>query len=143
MGYLGIPKWRYSAACDAQQMCRVDQTLVRLHGGPRNDQPVEAFVQHLVQGLVESLQVRRRGVLRVVRLHVDEGDVYLQWGVAQQAQQLGLRDDLRGHQVQHGYAQGPDVLVHGALGGHDEDVLFRQGLARGQIVRNAYRHAFA
>jgi hypothetical protein len=75
-----------------------------------------------------------------VGLHADEGDVHLQGAVAEQAQDLCLCHDLRGHQVEHGDAQGADVLVDRALPAHDENVLLREDRPGGKVVGDADGH---
>ena len=58
-------------------------------------------------------------------------------GCSQQPQQLGLRLDLGGHQVEDGDLQGPDVLGLGPLVGHNEDILRFQDLDGGQVRLDA------
>jgi hypothetical protein len=101
-----------------------------------DDEAVEALVAHLAERRVVLEQVLRRGVLRLVRLHVQELDLDLQGGVAEQAQQLRLGDHLRRHQVEDREPQRADVLVQGAVLAHDEDVLALENAHRGQRVGN-------
>ena len=61
-------------------------------------------------------------------------------GVAQKAEQLGLRLDLGGHQVEDGDFQGADILSHGPLVGHDEDIFGLQHLNGGQVGLNPDGH---
>ena len=58
---------------------------------------------------------------RAQQLYLD-----LKRGVGELAQDLGLGDDLGGHQIQDQHAQRADVLVHGPVFGHDKDVLLFQ-----------------
>ena len=60
----------------------------------------------------------------------------LQRGIAQQAGELGLRGDLRGHQVQQHNFQRPDILLHGPMLGHDKYILLVQRTGGRQVVGN-------
>ena len=65
----------------------------------------------------------------VQQLHLD-----LQRGVGQLAHDLRLGLDLLRHEVEQQHAQRADVLMHGSMLGHDEDVLAFQLLGGGQLV---------
>ena len=71
-----------------------------------------------------------------------KGDLHLQRAVGQQPGQLGLGDDLGGHQVQNQDAQRADVLALGTLAVHDKDVFMAQLVERGQLFRDDQRHTW-
>ena len=71
----------------------------------------------------------------VQQLHLD-----LERGVGQLAEQLGLRDDLGGHEIQNDQVQRAHILVDGAVLRHDEDVFALQRGPRRELVRDSYGH---
>jgi len=70
-----------------------------LHRRSRYHEAVEALVQDVVQRLVECVQMLRRRVFGVMAGYADEAYVRLERGIAQEAEELGLRDHLGGHKV--------------------------------------------
>ncbi len=80
-----------------------------------DDQAVEAALPQLVKGIVKLHQVGGRHIGRLVGAHPHEGDIELEGGVGQHAQQLQLRLLLGRHQVQDADLQRTDVLVDGSL----------------------------
>ena len=111
-----------------------------LHRRACDNETVEIPIAHLVEGGIELQHVLLGGVLRLMGGGLHQLQLHLQGGVAQKAGKLGLGGDLRGHEVQHQDLQRTDVLGHGAGFGHDEDVFIRQGLRRGEFIRNSDRH---
>ena len=69
------------------------------------------------------------------QLHLD-----LEGGVGQLAQDLGLGDNLGGHQVEDQNVQRTDVLVQGPVLGHDEDVFSLQHRTGRQGIGNLDGH---
>jgi len=67
-------------------------------------------------------------------------DFYLQRGVRKLAQDLRLGFDFQGHQVQNQHTQRTNVLVKGAVLGHDEDVFAFQHFCCRQCVGDADGH---
>ena len=129
---------------DGAQLVPVVHILVVqvLDGRTGDDHAVEALVSYLVEALVEGLHVLRRGVGGVVGGGFQKGDLHLQRAVGQQPGQLGLGDDLGGHQVQNQDAQRADVLALGTLAVHDKDVLAAKLVERGQLFRDDQRHTW-
>ena len=80
------------------------------------------------------------GVLALVRLGIDEGDVDLQRRVGQKAHELRFRLHLGGHQVQNGDLQRADVLREGALVVHDKYIFRLECGVRGDIAGNDDGH---
>ena len=78
----------------------------------------------------------RVGVLGDVAEGVEQLHLYLQRGVGQLPQQLGLGHDLRRHQIQDQQLQRADVLVHGPVLCHDKDIFALQSGGGGQRVGN-------
>ena len=112
-----------------------------LHRRAGDDKAVEVLVAHRVEGGVEGLQVLGGRVLRVVARGLQKLHFNLQRRVRQLPQNLGLRGDLGGHEVQQQQPQRTNVLVHGAMLGHDEDVLVLQRRRGRQRIGNANGHA--
>ena len=112
-----------------------------LHRRPGDDKAVEVLVAHRVEGGVEGLQMLGGRVLRVVARRLQQLHFNLQRRVRQLPQNLGLRGDLGGHEVQQQQPQRTNVLVHGAMLGHDEDVLVLQRRRGRQRIGNANGHA--
>ena len=71
-------------------------------------------------------------VLGVVADGLQQFHLDLQGGVGELPQQLGLRGDLGGHQVENEQVEGPDVLVDGPVLRHDKDILALQSFAGGE-----------
>ena len=93
-----------------------------LHRGAGDNHAVEVLAPDLVKGGVEGLQMVLIRVLRLVAGGAQEFHLYLEGGVGELSQDLGLRDDFCGHQVENQYIQRADVLVHGPVFRHDKDV---------------------
>ena len=113
---------------DLQQLRPVVHVLEGevLHGGAGHDHAVEMPVLDFVEGLVEAVQVVQRRVLGHVLGRAQERDVDLDGGVAEHAEQLGLRGDFRRHEVHDDDVERAYVLRGGALFGHHEDVFLLQ-----------------
>ena len=79
-------------------------------------------------------------VLGVVADGLQQFHLDLQGGVGEFPQQLGLRGDLGGHQVENEQVEGPDVLVDGPVLRHDKDILALQSFAGGERVGNFDGH---
>ena len=111
-----------------------------LHRRAGDDKAVIFVVLDLLKGGVEGFQMRHVGVMPHVagclqQLHLD-----LKRRVGQLAQQLGLGDDLGGHEVEDKHLQRTNILMKRPVFGHGEDVLRVQRLAGGQGVRDANGH---
>ena len=92
------------------------------------------LVLHGVERGVERVEVLFGHVLGIVRGRLQQADLDLQRRVRQLAHDLRLGDDFGGHEVQQQHLQGTDVLMHGAILGHDEDVLALQDVGGGQRI---------
>ena len=112
-----------------------------LDGCPRDDHAVVAVILHLVEGLIEGLEVCRRDMGGCVAGRLHQGHVHLNGGIGQQAGNLGLGGDLGGHQVEDEDLQRADVLGKGALTVHDEDVFVVEGIVSGQGLGDDQRHS--
>ena len=113
-----------------------------LHGRTRDDHAVEVLILDLLERFIELFQMRRGGVLALVRFGVHEGDVHLQRRIGEKAHELGLRFHLGGHEIKNGDLQWTDVLRERALVAHDEDVFALQCRICGDIFGNDDRHCF-
>ena len=88
-----------------------------LHGGTGNDERVVAAVAKRLEGVVELDEVVVGGVLALVARHAHEVHVHLQRRLGNEAQDLRLRLDLLGHEVEQHDPQrahmllGSDVLL--------------------------------
>ena len=71
-----------------------------LHRRAGDDKAVELLVLHVGEGLIKGVEMVGAGVLAHMGGGVEQLHVHLQRGVAQQAQQLRLGFNLRGHQVE-------------------------------------------
>ena len=131
-----------SVAHDFQQFLPVVHILERqmFHGRAGDDHAVEAAVADLREGLVKTLQMAQGRILGFVRRRTQQGDVDLNGRIAQQAQQLRFRGDFGGHQVDDDDLQRPDVLLAGAVLGHNKDVFVFQGGAGREISGNLDGH---
>ena len=114
--------------------------IEQLHGRAGDDHAVEVLVGDVVERAVERLQVLLGHVFRVMAGHAQQRYLDLQRRVRKLAQNLRLGGDLGGHEVQQHHAQRADVLVHGAVLRHDEDVFLRQQIGGRQRVGNANGH---
>lgn len=105
-----------------------------LHRGAGDDHPVEVPVLYRLEGGVEGLQMILVRVLGLVAGRPQQLHLNLKRRVGQLSEQLGLGDDLGGHQIENQDAQGADVLMNGAVFRHDENVFTVQhGTGRKRI----------
>jgi hypothetical protein len=111
-----------------------------LHRGAGDNHAVELLLPHLVKGGVKGLEMGCVRVLGGVAPGLKELDIDLERRIRQLAQQLGLGDDLGGHQVEDEQVQGADVLMQGAALRHDEDILALQHAGGGERVGNSDGH---
>lgn len=93
-----------------------------LHRCPGDDQAVEILFTDLIEGGVEGGKMVLISMLGLIAGRAQQLYLDLKRGVGELAQDLGLGDDLGGHQIQDQHAQRADVLVHGPVFGHDKDV---------------------
>ena len=110
------------------------------HRSAGDNHAVELLVLYLIEGGVEGLQVGHVRVLGGVALGLEQMYIDLEGRIGQLAQQLGLGDDLGGHQVEDEQAQGADVLVQGAALRHDKDVFALQHTGGGERVGDTDGH---
>ena len=101
----------------------------------RDDHAIVLLVADFGERAVELRQVLLRRVARRVRLRVDEVDLDLQRRIAEQAQELRLRDVLDRHEVQDEDLERTDILAVSAVGIHDEDILSLEDMSGRQIIR--------
>ena len=127
---------------DARELVPIIHVLKveQLNRRSGDDHAVEALVLDLVEGGVERVEVLLGHVLRLVAGRLQQAHLDLQRGVRQFAHDLRLGDDLRGHEVEQQHLQRANVLVHGAVLGHHEDVLALEHLGRGQGVGDSDGH---
>jgi len=97
-------------------------------------------VADLVKRFIELDQVVRRRVFRAITGGVEEINIDLERGVAQEPQQLGFGDDFGGHQVEEEDSQGADVLAVRAVITHDKDALLFENLCCRQVIGDLDRH---
>lgn len=71
---------------------------------------------------------------------LQEVDLNLQGRIRELAQDLGFRFDFQGHQIQDKHAQGTNILMDGAVLGHNKDVLAFQNLCCRQGIGDANWH---
>jgi hypothetical protein len=72
-----------------------------------------------------------RGIFGYMVFGFDQGNVHLDRGIAEKAQQLDFSGDFRGHQIHDGDPQGADILHLGPVLGHDKDVFLFKYAAGG------------
>ena len=106
-----------------------------------DDEPVEAALARLAERLVEGLEVRGRGVLRLVLGHADQRQLDLQRRRADDAGELGLGLHLLRHQVEEPDLQRADVLAQRRLLRHDHHALAPEHVVGGQGRGDLDRHA--
>ena len=111
-----------------------------LHGRTRDDHAVVLLVLDLVEGLVEGQHMLLGGVAGFMGGGLEQLQLHLQGGVADEAGDLGLRLDLLGHEVEHEDMQGTDILGDGASLGHHEDVFLEQRIGCGEKIGNFNGH---
>ena len=110
------------------------------YGGAGDDHAVVLLVFDLVKGSIEGGQVAGVGILRDVAKGMQQLHLDLKRRVGQLAQQLGLGNDLGGHQIQNQQIQGTDVLVHGPELRHNEDVFPLQSSSSGERIGDFNGH---
>ncbi|MNT48016.1 hypothetical protein D3C72_1847760 [compost metagenome] len=108
---------------------------------PRDDHAVVVVATHLLEVVIEVLQVRLGRVLRLPIVDAQQIHVHLQGRVGEHPHQLDLGLYLLGHQVEDEHPQRTDVLGDGPGFRHHEDVLLPQHFGGGQLVRDLDRHA--
>lgn len=111
-----------------------------LHRRAGDDHAIELPVLDLVEGGVEGGEMVGVRILGDVAQGVEQFHLDLEGGVGQLAQQLGLRDDLSGHQVEDQQVQWADVLVHGPVFRHHKDILALQRRSGRERVRDLDGH---
>ena len=95
-----------------------------------DDQSIEVFLLHLVQGHVELIEMGGVGMLRLVGRHGHKGDLRLNREVRQHAEDIELRVLLQRHQVQNRDSKRSDLLRLRSLLIHHKDVLVLQDMLR-------------
>ena len=93
-----------------------------------------------MEGRIKGRQVLGVSILGNVAQGVEQFYLDLERRVGELAQQLGLGDDLSGHQIQDKQVQRADVLMDGAVFSHDKDVLALQNGPGGQRVGDLDGH---
>ena len=111
-----------------------------LHRGAGDDHAVIFLVLDLIKGGIEREKMIRVGILRCVAGGLQQLHLHLQRRVGQLAQQLGLRNDFGGHQIQNQNVQGADILMHGTELGHNKNVFALQHRAGRERVGNTNGH---
>ena len=97
----------------------------------------------LVEGLIKSEQMILGCIFGYISTGLHQLQPHLQRGVAQKAAQLGLGDDLGGHQVQHHDLQRTNVLGAGSALFHHEYIFLLQRFCRRQVIGNLNGHTVA
>ena len=111
-----------------------------LHRCSGDDHAVILLILDLMEGRIKGRQVLGVSILGNVAQGVEQFYLDLERRVGELAQQLGLGDDLSGHQIQDKQVQRADVLMDGAVFSHDKDVLSLQNGPGGQRVGDSDRH---
>ena len=111
-----------------------------LHRRACDDHAVILLVPNPVEGGVEALQMVAVRVLGDIAGGAQQLHLNLKRGVGQLAEDLGLGDDLGGHQIEDENIQRTDVLMHSPVFRHDEDVLALQHRAGGEGIGYLNRH---
>ena len=111
-----------------------------LHRCAGDDHAVILLILDLMEGRIKGRQVLGVSILGNVAQGVEQLYLDLERRVGELAQQLGLGDDLSGHQIQDKQVQRADVLMDGAVFSHDKDVLALQNGPGGQRVGDSDRH---
>ena len=96
--------------------------LHHLHRSPCDDHAVVLFPLYIRKRHIKLVQMAGRGVLGLVGAEHEKGTVDLQRRIGQRAQQLSLRVLFHRHQVQDQDLQGPDILTHGPILIHHENI---------------------
>ena len=117
--------------------------LHQLHRCAGDDHAVEFAILQLIEGLVEGQKMLRGHILGLVGGHLHELQMHLQRGVAQESGELGLRNDLGGHQIQHHDLKRSDLLGFCPGLVHDEDIFFFQGLRGREVIGDLNGHIAA
>ena len=74
-----------------------------------------------------------------MRFHAQQRDIHLNRRIAQQAQELQLRLELFGHDIEHKNPQRTNILMRRAVAVHDEDMFIEKRLIGRQLRRNTNR----
>ena len=90
---------------------------------------------HLIERPVELREIVHRRVARRIALRIDEIHLDLQRAVAEQPQELRLRDVLDRHEIQDEDFERTDVLCIRPVRIHDEDILPLEDMGGRQVVR--------
>ena len=105
-----------------------------LHRSTSNDHAVITPVSNLIKGGVKGGQVVLVGIMGLIAGSAQQLHRYLKGGVGELAKDLGLGHNLRRHQVEDQDIQRTNVLMHGPIFCHDEDILAFQCRAGGKGV---------
>ena len=114
--------------------------LHQLHRRAGDDHAVEFAILQVIKGLVEGQKMLLGHILGLVGGHHHQLQMHLQGRVAKKTAQLGLGDDLGGHQVQQDDLQRTDLLGLRPGLGHDKDVFLFQGLRGGEVIGDLNGH---
>ena len=98
------------------------------------------LVLDIVERGVERFEVLFGNVLRFVADGLQQLHIDLQRRVGELSHDLRFGDDFCGHEVQKQQLQGTDVLMHGAVFGHYEDVFALENLGCWKRIGNPDRH---
>jgi hypothetical protein len=60
--------------------------------------------------------------------HAQKTDIHLQGGIPQESEKLNFRIYRGGHKINDSHLEGTDILMFRPILGHDEDILFPQGI---------------
>ena len=111
-----------------------------LHRRTGDDEAVEILVLNVLKGPVEGNHVLLGGILGLMGGHLNQEELHLQRGIAQQAGQLGFRGDLCGHEIQQADPQGTNLLGFCPGLGHHKDVFPLQNASGWEIIGNTNGH---
>ena len=112
-----------------------------LDGCSCDDEAVELLVAHLLEVTIEGPHVFDRRVFAGVRLDLHEVNLELQRCVREESDEVRLRRDFEGHEVEYGDAEGSYVLRVRTFVAQHEDVLFPEELDCRQAVRESKWHS--
>jgi hypothetical protein len=108
-----------------------------------DDKTIELVAADRVERDVMIEQMLGICVFGVIRCRVNERDFNLQCRIAEQAKQLGLGCDFRGHEIQNRNTQRADILMGGAFLTHNENVFIFKSCACRKCGWNFYWHSFS
>ena len=126
---------------DAAELVPIVDALERhlLDGGARDDEAVIVVGLEVVERVVELHEVVRR-VRGLVARDAHEVDAHLDGRLRNEAEDLRLRFDLRGHQVEQSDAQRTDLLLASHVLLEGEDALLLEDALGGQAVWDVDGH---